>query len=256
MSPTFLGVVLLLSSLVLLIAAEQLKPAREFPTVIGWRFKCVAFMPVIVLISGGIPYLLADKLHQACWLPGHRLGLAGGTVVGILISELLVYWAHRLHHKVPLLWRWIHQLHHSAERIDVFGAAYFHPFEIAEGVLVGIFTFNLVLGITPEATILAGLWQGFNGIFQHANIRTPSWLGYFVQRPEQHAIHHERGIHGFNYANLPLWDLVWGTFKNPRTWQGDVGFYAGSSSPTARMLMGHDISQPKPVRYTTSAESK
>jgi sterol desaturase/sphingolipid hydroxylase (fatty acid hydroxylase superfamily) len=246
---------LLFLALVLLIAAEQLRPARAFPAVAGWRLKCLAFIPVIVMISGGIPYLFADQLHKLSWLPGHRLGLAAGTVVAILISELLVYWAHRLHHQVHFLWRWIHQLHHSAERIDVFGAAYFHPFEIAEGVIVGIITFNLVLGITPEATVLAGLWQGFNGIFQHANIRTPSWLGYFVQRPEQHAIHHQRGVHGFNYANLPLWDLVWGTFKNPAAWQGDVGFYPGSSTPTTLMLLGHDISRQKPNHETTPVES-
>ena len=75
------------------------------------------------------------------------------------------------------------------------------------------------------------------GVFQHANIRTPGWLGYIIQRPEQHCVHHERGVHAFNYANLPLWDMVFGTFKNPRVWQRMAGFYSGSSQPTKRMLL-------------------
>jgi sterol desaturase/sphingolipid hydroxylase (fatty acid hydroxylase superfamily) len=54
-------------------------------------------------------------------------------------------------------------------------------------------------------------------MFQHANLRTPRWLGYIIQRPESHGIHHERGLHAFNYADLPLWDMVFGTFRNPRT---------------------------------------
>ena len=29
-------------------------------------------------------------------------------------------------------------------------------------------------------------------MFQHANIRTPRWIGYVVQRPESHAVHHGR----------------------------------------------------------------
>jgi sterol desaturase/sphingolipid hydroxylase (fatty acid hydroxylase superfamily) len=181
-------------------------------------------------------------------LPGDRLGLVGGTLVGILVSELLVYWAHRLHHRVRFLWRWVHQLHHSAERMDVFGAAYFHPFEILEGNVVGVLLFYVVLGLTPEAAVLSTIWQAFNGIFQHGNIRTPVWLGYFIQRPEAHGVHHERGVHAYNYANLPLWDIVFGTFRNPRSWDGLAGFYSGSSKPTLRMLLGEDISGDQPAR--------
>lgn len=64
-------------------------------------------------------------------------------------------------------------------------------------------------------------------MFQHANIRTPRWLGYLIQRPESHAVHHGRGIHRYNYADLPLWDIIFGTFRNPETATGEVGFYRG-----------------------------
>ena len=233
----------LFAMLAVLIAIEQVRPVRAFEQVPGWRLKCVAFIPVVLGISVAIPYVMAGWIEGVKLLPGERLGVAGGAAVGIVLSELLVYWAHRLHHRVPFLWRWIHQLHHSAERVDVFGAAYFHPFEILEGTVVGVVIFNVVLGLAPPAAFLAVAWQAFNGVFQHGNIRTPAWLGYFIQRPEAHAVHHERGVHGFNYANLPLWDLVFGTFRNPVAWQGSAGFYPGASARTVSMLLGRDISR-------------
>jgi sterol desaturase/sphingolipid hydroxylase (fatty acid hydroxylase superfamily) len=241
MTAADVAIALLFAMLAILIVLELLRPARSFEEVRGWRLKCIAFMPIVIAISSTIPYAMAGVIEDIKLLPGHRLGVLGGTVVGILVSELLVYWVHRLHHRVRFLWRWIHQLHHSAERVDVFGSAYFHPFEILEGTVVGVVLFNVVLGLAPEAAVLSGLWQAFNGVFQHGNITTPVWLGYFIQRPEAHGIHHQRGIHGFNYANLPLWDIVFGTFRNPRTWQGEAGFYSGSSKHTVRMLLGRDV---------------
>ena len=235
-------VIALFAMLGLLVAIEHVRPARAFETVPGWRRKCIAFMPMVIGIAAGTPYMMARLIPDVKLLPGERLGIVGGTIAGVVVSELIVYWTHRLHHRVSFLWRWIHQLHHSAERVDALGAAYFHPFEILEGTVVGVLLFNLVLGLAPEAAFLSSAWQAFNGVFQHGNIKTPAWLGYFIQRPEAHAVHHERGVHHFNYANLPLWDIVFGTFRNPVAWQGAAGFYPGASKETLRMLIGRDIS--------------
>ena len=71
-------------------------------------------------------------------------------------------------------------------------------------------------------------------------------LGYLIQRPESHAIHHARGVHAHNYADLPLWDIVFGTFRNapaeaPRPAQG---FYDGASARVWEMLTFRDVSNP------------
>lgn len=242
------AVIALFAMLALLIVIELVAPVRRFEPVPGWRVKCLVFMPLLIGISSAVTYVLAMAVDGIQLLPGHRLGLVGGTLVGIVVSELIIYWVHRLHHRVPILWRWVHQLHHSAERMDVFGSAYFHPFEIIEGTVVGGLLLGVGMGLQPEAAVLAGLWQPFNAVFQHGNIRTPVWLGYFVQRPEAHGVHHQRGIHGFNYANLPIWDILFGTFQNPKTWDEPVGFYAGSSKQTIRMLLGHDVADDGPAR--------
>jgi sterol desaturase/sphingolipid hydroxylase (fatty acid hydroxylase superfamily) len=49
--------------------------------------------------------------------------------------------------------------------------------------------------------------------FYHWNIRTPSWLGFIVQRPESHRVHHQYRHHTQNFADLPFWDMLFGTFK-------------------------------------------
>ena len=34
------------------------------------------------------------------------------------------------------------------------------------------------------------------------DIRTPRWVGYIVQRPEAHGIHHANGVHAYNYSDF------------------------------------------------------
>jgi sterol desaturase/sphingolipid hydroxylase (fatty acid hydroxylase superfamily) len=82
-------------------------------------------------------------------------------------------------------------------------------------------------------------------IFQHSNIKTPVWLGYLVQRPEAHAIHHAKGIHAYNYAGITLFDILFGTFKNPKNYEHESGFYQGASSKIKDMLLFRDISKHK-----------
>jgi len=81
--------------------------------------------------------------------------------------------------------------------------------------------------------------------FQHANIRTPRWLGLFVQRPESHAVHHQRGLHACNYSDLPLWDMLFGTYCNPAVWAGQAGLHDGASNRIGEMLIGRDVSTPR-----------
>jgi sterol desaturase/sphingolipid hydroxylase (fatty acid hydroxylase superfamily) len=82
-------------------------------------------------------------------------------------------------------------------------------------------------------------------LFQHANLRTPRWLGYIIQRPESHAVHHERGVHAGNYGNLAIWDIAFGTFHNPPRAPAQAGFYDGASSRIPEMLVGLAVDTPR-----------
>ncbi len=99
-----------------------------------------------------------------------------------------------------------------------------------------------LLGLAPGAIALFAYVTMFLGVFQHANIRTPHWLGYIVQRPESHSRHHARGVHDGNFADLPLFDLIFGTFANPRDFAPRAGFHDGASTRLLEMLRFKDIS--------------
>jgi hypothetical protein len=58
---------------------------------------------------------------------------------------------------------------------------------------------------------------------------------------------------------LPLWDIVFGTFKNPSVWEGSAGFQDGASLRIGAMLIGADVSgmqlQPLAADQATVLES-
>lgn len=223
---------------------ERTLAARPLPSVKGWNLRSgVSFFSTLFL-NAVVPMMVAGALggrgllHLAGW------GTFGGALVTFLVSDFASYWLHRAQHRSHWFWRWTHQLHHSAERVDVMGAAWFHPFDI--GVQAAVSTLVVVaLGVTPDAAALAGLTGVFLAVFQHLNVATPTWLGYLVQRPESHALHHERGVHAYNYGNLAVWDILFGTFRNPKEFSTFAGFYEGSSARVGAMLLGRDIDLPR-----------
>jgi sterol desaturase/sphingolipid hydroxylase (fatty acid hydroxylase superfamily) len=234
-----------------LMLLERIVPARPLPKVRRWYLKGLIFFVVVMVVSGVTPALVAAAFGELSPLGLASLGTLGGALVTILVSELLSYLMHRSFHTYGPLWRWVHQLHHSAERLDVPGAAFTSPAEVlVGGVIVTLAT--MLLGVTPDAAAIAGIFAVFNAIFQHANVKTPRWLGYLVQRPESHSVHHARGVHAYNYANLPLIDLLFGTFRNPESFVEEQGFWHGASSKIGAMLLGRDVTEPPPSSRAAS----
>ena len=144
-------------------------------------------------------------------------------------------------HNTKFLWLGLHQMHHSAERIDAYGAYYFSPLDMIGFTMIGSLSLVLIVGLSPQSTTLVLYVTTFLAIFQHTNIKTPQWLGYFIQRPESHSIHHQKGVHAYNYSDLPLFDIIFGTFKNPKNFAKKTGFYPGASSRIIDMLRFKDV---------------
>lgn len=236
----------ILGALASFLVLDRVRPGRALPVVRFWRTRGLVAL-VVSLALGTIVPLLAEP-----WLAAHRLldlgdlGIAGGVAVGLLAQQTLAYAWHRALHRVPFLWRWFHQMHHSAERLDVYGAFYFHPFDISAFTLVASVSLVWVAGVPAEAAIIVNGLATVLAFLQHANLKTPRWLGYFVQRPESHTVHHQRGLHAYNYADLPIFDIIFGTFRNPERFAGETGFYDGASARVPRMLVGGDVSSPPP----------
>jgi sterol desaturase/sphingolipid hydroxylase (fatty acid hydroxylase superfamily) len=212
----------------------------------GWRIRATAVTACTFALSmiAGTGY--HALFGSASLLPGARLGTAGGALCGLLAYDFCHYWYHRCAHRFDGLWRLGHQLHHSAESLDAWGAYFLHPLDAALFLTLSNLVLYPVLGLTPEAGAAATAGATFCAVFQHARMATPRWVGWFVQRPESHAVHHTRGLHHFNFANLPLWDFVFGTLRNPPAGEPRpvLGFYDGASARLADMLAFRDVSRP------------
>lgn len=223
---------------ILMIAVEQVRPGVQQPRVAGWWAR----LCVLNVAQIGIVYLGAASWDQ--WLPQWRLfdaralGAAAGAALGYLVITFVFYWWHRARHQIPLLWRYLHQVHHSPARIEVLTSFYKHPLEILlNGVLMSAILYVLV-GVDPPTAAVVTAITGVAELFYHWNVRTPHWLGYCFQRPESHRRHHERGWHRANYSDLPIWDLLFGTFDNPRQTPGHCGFVAAQERALGDLLIG------------------
>jgi len=225
-----------------LLVIESLWPARRFQTRRAWRWTGIGFFVVLGVISTVVP-LLIDTAWAADhrWLNGRPLGVAGGMLVCYLVLSGVSYAYHWTVHTVPFLWRLTHQLHHSPQRVDIAGSVVFHPIEMLIQTSLQLGVTVLALGLDPLAAALTGYVAAFYGMFQHWNVRTPAWLGYLIQRPEAHCEHHRLGVHANNYGDLPLWDLLFGTFRNPREFIGRCGFESPRDRQMGAMLALRDV---------------
>ena len=220
---------------------DLLAPARTYSKSPWWKVRGLAAMTLYFATAFTAP-LLWDA-----WLAEHRLfdasvlPLWAQIAGGLLVLQFGVYFWHRTMHANDFLWRHLHQTHHSAERIDVWGAFWFHPLDMVGWALLGSLCLVGGFGVQAEAAIVVSLLSTFMAMFTHANIRTPRWLGWFVSRPEMHATHHERGVHRYNYSDLPVIDMLFGTYRNPRTFDAQAGFYDGASLKLWSLLIGRKL---------------
>jgi sterol desaturase/sphingolipid hydroxylase (fatty acid hydroxylase superfamily) len=220
---------------------EALFPARTLPSVKFWKLKGLTFFAIYFFLSSYLPLLWNEYLAAHQLLDLTSLGTIGGAFTGILIYQFGVYVWHRSMHKNHLLWRVFHQMHHSAERVDTYGAFLFSPMDMIGYTVLGSLLLVLGAGFSPQASTIILLTNTFFAMFQHANVRTPVWLGYLIQRPEGHALHHAKGIHGYNYSDISVYDIVFGTWKNPKSFEYENGFYNGASSRIVDMLLFKDV---------------
>jgi sterol desaturase/sphingolipid hydroxylase (fatty acid hydroxylase superfamily) len=238
LDPVSLTVLGLYGALILL---ETLFPARPLPQVRGWRTRALIVFVCYFYLSSYLPLLWGDTLLQYQLFDLNALNPFAGAAIGVLIYELFVYVWHRSMHRVHWLWRSFHQMHHSAERVDSYGAFYFSPLDMVGFTFLTSLSMTVVVGLSAQAVTYFLYATMFLAVFQHINVRTPQWLGYIVQRPESHSVHHARGVHQYNYSDLPLFDILFGTFRNPREFVAECGFYDGASAKLPQILIFKDI---------------
>jgi sterol desaturase/sphingolipid hydroxylase (fatty acid hydroxylase superfamily) len=210
----------------------------------AWFLDLCFFLGQYLLWSGLVLWLLSSFGH---WLSGlvpapFRQGVASQpwwlqVAEVILLSDFLIYWAHRLQHRVGFLWRF-HSVHHSAEHLDWLAAHREHPLDTIYTIgLINLPAFLLGFPLETLAGFIAfrGLWA----VYIHSNVRLRLGpLRMLVGSPELHHWHHDRDRDAGNYANLsPLMDILFGTYRCP----DHEPEHFGINEPTPSTYLGYMI---------------
>lgn len=238
LDPISLGILALYAGLMLL---EALAPARKLPYIKGWIPRAMLTFIVYFYLATYLPLIWDQYLVEYQLFNIESMNIYASILISLLVFEFLIYVWHRTMHQTNWIWRSFHQMHHSVERVDTFGAFYFSPLDMIGFTLVGSLSLALIVGVSPQAATYFLFISMFLVIFQHTNIKTPQWLGYIVQRPESHSVHHQKGVHAHNYSDLPIFDILFGTFKNPANFAAEIGFYKGASAKIPEMLLCKNI---------------
>ena len=209
------------------LAATLFLLERVMPHERAWLENCGQILPDL------LHTLLGKSVVQVILAVGTAMGLAqalvpaeGGALwpetwpmaaqvaLGLLLAEVGLYWAHRLAHEWPLLWRF-HAIHHSATRLWFFNTGRFHLVDTAVSVLMSQ-PLLLLVGAPKEVFIWVSAITAFVGLLTHCNVEMRFGpLNYVFNTPGLHRWHHSMDLRegNSNYGeNLILFDLLFGTW--------------------------------------------
>lgn len=203
---------------------EKVFPAKRGQKFLrpDWFTDAFYFVGQYLLWSALVLWALS---HFGHWLKGivpadFRAGVAAQpwwlqAIEVVFLSDLLIYWAHRLQHKVGFLWRF-HKVHHSAEHLDWLAAHREHPLDSIYTIgIINLPAFILGFPLSTLAGFIA--FRGIWAIYIHSNVRMPlKPIRWLIGAPELHHWHHDKDRDAGNYANIsPLMDLLFGTYTCP-----------------------------------------
>lgn len=221
---------------------ERIIPGWKLPEVPTWTIRVVAinFVQLGIVIFAGYTW---EKIFSSISLfhLSNYVNSIGGGFIAYFIATFIFYWWHRWRHKIDYLWTHFHQIHHSPQRLEVITSFYKHPLEMAVNSIVGSLLVYAFLGLSMEAGAVYTLFTALGEFFYHTNVKTPQWIGYIFQRPEMHRIHHEYEKHTNNYGDIVWWDMLFGTYNNPKEFKGTCGFDLEKELRLKDMLKFKDV---------------
>ena len=209
--------------LLALLAAEELRPRRDNPR---RRQRRVTNLAIVVVDVLAVRLLIPlGATGTAIWADVQGYGLFAHlawapvleAALAFLALDALIYWQHRLFHRIPLFWR-LHRMHHSDLEFGTTTGVRFHPVEILLSLLIKMGAV-VALGAPAVAVILFEIALNATSLFNHANLRLPLALDAVLRRlivtPDMHRVHHSvhREEHDSNYGfNLSCWDHLFRSY--------------------------------------------
>ena len=171
----------------------------------------------------------------------HRMPGALKILLGIILTDLSLYWVHRAMHGNALLWR-THAFHHTIGQIwwlagSRTSATHLFLFAVPQ-IIIGRYVLALSsfeTGIAYSFAVVVNLWV-------HTNIWVDLGpLEWLIITPNYHRIHH--GAKGLGNKNLAfvftVWDRMFGTYVDPRVLGKNFAVFAVSSKKSLpRIIAG------------------
>ena len=221
---------------------ERSVPGWTLPKVSAWSIRVLLVNVVqlaIVLIAGisWEKWLSSFSVFRLSELVSPVLG----GIVAYFVATFVFYWWHRWRHESDFLWVAFHQIHHSPQRIEVTTSFYKHPLEMTVNSIIGSLLAYTLLGLSPGGGAVYTFCTAIGEFFYHTNVKTPRWVGFVFQRPEMHRIHHQHDRHKNNYGDITWWDMLFGTYENPKEWVHTCGFEPDKEEMLAQMLAYRDV---------------
>lgn len=107
--------------------------------------------------------------------------------------------------------------------------------------IIGSLLVFITLWLSVEDGATYTLFTALGEFFYHTNSKTPQWIGYIFQCPEMHIIHHEYNKHTYNYGDIVWWDMLFGTYSNPKKFESTCGFHPDKEEKLLDMLKFKDV---------------
>ena len=220
---------------------ERLKPGRKLPQIKNWYYQAILINLVQLLITLATARLWIEIFGEISlfkisnWQSQILQGLFAW-----FIGTFFFYWWHRVRH-LKGFWLIFHQIHHSPSRIEAMTSFYKHPIEILSDAILSALILYPLLGCSMMGAFWYNCFAGIGEYLYHSNIKTPKWFRYFIQTPELHSIHHQFGVHKYNFGDIPIWDRIFGTYKDTTEFAERCGFPKNAENKLKEMLLFKDV---------------
>ena len=220
---------------------ERIKPGRILPKIKNWYYMALminVIQLIITLITARLWIEIFGEISLFKIRNWQSEILQG--FFGWLIGTFFFYWWHRVRH-MKGFWLIFHQLHHSPSRIEAVTSFYKHPIEILADAILSALILYPLLGCSLMGMFWYNCFAGIGEYLYHSNIKTPKWFRYFIQTPELHSIHHQFGVHKYNFGDITIWDRIFGTYKDTTEFAERCGFPKDAEHKLKEMLLFKDV---------------
>jgi len=214
MSSAYLSIIIIVTSSLIFILLERIKPYNPQKILRDGFFLDLIFYTFIqnYVLSIIIFDFLINPLNKSLLI--YELNIFKNYPVWLQLTiftishDFYIYWMHRWQHKNKYLWR-IHEAHHSPKNVDWLSGSRSHPIEILINQTIEFLPIVILSGdikVIAFKGVISAVW----GMFIHSNLKVD--LGLFnriINSPILHRWHHSPAKANRNFSTkLSIWDYM------------------------------------------------